>query len=117
MVMLRELRDGPTELVEEGGSSTLHFLDTLLRDAMPTSASAPRLVREGGAAVITESLTRKELQVLRLAAEGLSNEQIGTRMFVAETTIRTHLRNINVKLDTRNRMEAVQLARRSAWIA
>lgn len=115
--MLRELRDGPTELVEEGGSSTLPFLDTLLRNALPSPAAAPPLVRGGEAAVITESLTRKELQVLRLAAEGLSNEQIGTRMFVAETTIRTHLRNINVKLDTRNRMEAVQLARKCGWIA
>jgi LuxR family maltose regulon positive regulatory protein len=50
--------------------------------------------------------------VLRLAAQGLSNDQLAERLFIAETTVRTHLRNINVKLDARNRMEAIAVARR-----
>ncbi len=116
LALLRELRDGPTELLEEGGDMALAFLDGLLRRpeaAVPAMAPA---ARPPDATVVTEALTRKELQVLRLVADGLSNEQIGERMFVAETTIRTHLRNINVKLDTRNRMEAVQVARRAGWL-
>ena len=63
-----------------------------------------------------ELLTRKEIQVVRLAAEGLSNDEIAERLFVAETTVRTHLRNINVKLDARNRMEAIALVRRAGLI-
>jgi LuxR family maltose regulon positive regulatory protein len=63
-------------------------------------------------AVDAEVLTRKEVQVLRLAAQGLSNDQLAERLFIAETTVRTHLRNINVKLDARNRMEAIAVARR-----
>ncbi|MNR15678.1 Transcriptional regulatory protein LiaR [compost metagenome] len=70
-----------------------------------------------GASTPSELLTRKEIQVMRLAAEGLSNDQIAERLFVAETTVRTHLRNINVKLDARNRMEAIAFARRAGLIA
>ena len=50
--------------------------------------------------------------MLRLAAEGLTNDQLAERLFVAETTVRTHLRNINVKLDARSREEAIAIARR-----
>jgi LuxR family transcriptional regulator, maltose regulon positive regulatory protein len=56
------------------------------------------------------------LQVLRLAAEGLTNDQLAERLFVAETTVRTHLRNINVKLDTRGRVEAIAAARKLGLI-
>jgi LuxR family maltose regulon positive regulatory protein len=59
-----------------------------------------------------EVLTRREAQVLQLLATGLSNPAIGERLFVAETTVRSHLRSINVKLDARNRTEAVAIARR-----
>jgi LuxR family maltose regulon positive regulatory protein len=54
--------------------------------------------------------------MLRLAAEGLSNDALAERLFVAETTVRTHLRNINVKLDTRSRVEALAAARRRGLI-
>ncbi|MGB6100195.1 MAG: LuxR C-terminal-related transcriptional regulator [Comamonas sp.] len=115
LALLRELRDGPTELLEESGDAALAFLDRLLRRPQLIPAIGAT-ARQPDATMVNETLTRKELQVLRLVAEGLSNEQIGERMFVAETTIRTHLRNINVKLDTRNRMEAVQVVRRAGWL-
>lgn len=116
LTMLQELRNGPTELLDENGGAPIAFLDRLLRVPAPVALPAGPAV-QAAAPVAVDTLTRKELQVLRLTAEGLSNDQIGERMFVAETTIRTHLRNINVKLDTRNRMEAVQVARRSGWLA
>jgi LuxR family maltose regulon positive regulatory protein len=117
MAMLHELRIGPTELLEEGGDAPLTFLDGLLHTPAKIVPTAMPNALSMDAAMAVEGLTRKELQVLRLTAEGLSNDQIGERMFVAETTVRTHLRNINVKLDSRNRMEAVQVARRLGWLA
>lgn len=63
-----------------------------------------------------ELLTKKETQVLLLLAEGLSNPKIADRLIVAETTVRTHLRNINLKLNARNRTEAVAIARRLGLI-
>jgi LuxR family transcriptional regulator, maltose regulon positive regulatory protein len=60
----------------------------------------------------TETLTRKELEILRLLAEGLSNLAIAGRLFVSETTVRTHLRNINAKFGVHNRTQAIAVARR-----
>lgn len=60
----------------------------------------------------TEALTRKELEILRLLAEGLSNLAIAGRLFVSETTVRTHLRNINAKFGVHNRTQAIAVARK-----
>jgi len=60
----------------------------------------------------TETLTRKELEILRLLAEGLSNLAIAGRLFVSETTVRTHLRNINAKFGVHNRTQAIAVARK-----
>lgn len=63
-------------------------------------------------AILLEPLTRKEIRVLQLLAEGYSNSAMAEKMFVSDSTIRTHLRNINTKLDTHSRTQAVAMARR-----
>ena len=60
----------------------------------------------------TEALTRKELRVLQLLAEGYSNSAMAEKLFVSDSTVRTHLRNINLKLGAHSRTQAVALARR-----
>lgn len=52
-----------------------------------------------------ESLTPTELSVARLAGEGLTNPEIGARMFVSRGTVRTHLSHIFTKLGLKNRAE------------
>lgn len=59
-----------------------------------------------------EPLTQKEVQVLQLLAEGYSNSAMSEKLFVSDSTVRTHLRNINMKLGAQNRTQAVSLARR-----
>jgi LuxR family maltose regulon positive regulatory protein len=59
-----------------------------------------------------ELLTPKEIRVLRLLAEGHANRVIADRMCVSESTVKTHLRNINAKLGAENRTHAVAIARR-----
>jgi len=63
-------------------------------------------------ALLLEPLTRKEVHVLQLLAEGYSNGSMAEKLFVSDSTVRTHLRNINTKLDVHNRMQAVSAARR-----
>jgi DNA-binding NarL/FixJ family response regulator len=55
-------------------------------------------------------LSDRELQVMRLVAEGLNNAQIGTRMYLAEDTIKRHLSRIFQRLEASTRAHAVALA-------
>lgn len=112
--LLRELHKAPDLLPNEGGMDVHGFLERLLPARAPQVAPAAAVAAPG--ALVDGTLTRKEVQVLRLAAEGLSNLEIADRLFVAETTVRSHLRNVNVKLDARNRMEAIAIARRGGLI-
>ena len=63
-----------------------------------------------------EPLTRKEIRVLQLLAEGYSNGAIAEKLFVSDSTVRTHLRNINMKLNAESRTQAVAIARKLGMI-
>ena len=63
-----------------------------------------------------EPLTRKEASILQLVAEGYSNSAMAEKLFVSDSTVRTHLRNINTKLGASSRIQAVALARRFSLI-
>ena len=63
-----------------------------------------------------EPLTLKEMRVLKLLAEGYSNASMAEKLFVSDSTVRTHLRNINTKLGASNRTQAVSIARRMRLI-
>jgi ATP/maltotriose-dependent transcriptional regulator MalT len=74
--------------------------------AASTSASA------GVGAVGNLGLTPRELDVLRLVAEGLSNGQIGGRLFISTKTVSVHVSNILAKLGVASRTEAAAVAHR-----
>lgn len=61
-------------------------------------------------------LTSRELDVLTLLAQGLSNKEIGSRLSVTETTVKSHLRGIFGKLNVLSRTEAVTTANRRGLI-
>jgi LuxR family maltose regulon positive regulatory protein len=56
-------------------------------------------------------LSQRELQVLQLIAQGLSNREIGERLFIALDTVKGHNRKIYGKLGVQNRTQAVNRAR------
>ncbi|MGG7663890.1 response regulator transcription factor [Dyadobacter sp. BHUBP1] len=61
-------------------------------------------------------ISHRELEVLQLVAEGLSNQEIGDRLFVSLNTVKTHSSRIFEKLEVRNRTQAVERARRLGLI-
>lgn len=68
------------------------------------------------AAPIVEALTPRELEVLELVAEGLSNQRIGERLGIAEPTVKSHVSQICAKLGAGNRTDAVRIAVRRGLI-
>jgi two-component system NarL family response regulator len=63
-----------------------------------------------------ESLTGREEQILKLLAEGKSNRGIGQALFITESTVKSHLKSLFVKLDVTSRAEAVALAARRGLV-
>lgn len=97
----------------------------LLKDAPPEElAIAVRTAAAGGSALAPAIATRllerlrapgvglspRELEVLQLVAEGLSNQQISQRLFLSQATVKTHLAHVYAKLDVDSRSAAVASA-------
>ena len=78
---------------------TRRLVDQFTKDR-PQAASTPALDR----------LTARELDVLRLVARGLSNAEIAADLFIGETTVKTHVARILMKLGLRDRVQAVVVA-------
>lgn len=79
---------------------------------LPVAATTPAPAAiPPAAAAASNLLSERELQVLRLLADGHRNKEIAERLFVSETTVKAHLRSINVKLATQSRTHAVAMGR------
>ena len=91
------------EIVAGGGT----YVDPVLGGYLAGAATADRL----------PSLTQRERDVLRLLSDGLSNEEIGKRLFISPETVRTHVRKAMGKLDADTRTQAVATALRQSLIA
>lgn len=74
-------------------------------------------VRPRAAAERPGGLTRRELEILRLAAEGHSNAQLARMLWVTEQTVKFHLSNVYRKLEVSNRTEASRWAQRHGVLA
>jgi DNA-binding NarL/FixJ family response regulator len=90
------------------------------RGAQPDiSKQAPPAARppeRPASATATPPLTERETEVLRLVAEGLTNQQIGDQLFISATTVKTHIQNILYKLDVSDRTQAAVHAVRDGLI-
>lgn len=60
---------------------------------------------------LTEALSERELEILKLVAEGFSNRELATALFITEGTVKNHLTNILSKLNARDRTQAAFKAR------
>ncbi len=98
------LKDAPAE----------KLADSVRRVARGERVIAPELALsawDGG-----NPLTQRQRDVLRLAGEGLSTRDIGTRLHLAEGTVRNYLSEAIGALHAANRIEAFRLARQNGWL-
>jgi len=63
-----------------------------------------------------DELTSREHDVLQLLAQGLSNAEIGTQLYIGETTVKTHVTRVLQKLDVRDRAQAIVVAYRTGLV-
>jgi DNA-binding NarL/FixJ family response regulator len=82
---------------------TRRLLDRFIQRPLPSSNPPPELAE----------LTPRELDVLRLIANGNSNAEIATALFLSEATIKSHVNHLLTKLGLRDRVQAVALAYRT----
>ncbi len=68
------------------------------------------LAKQAQQRVAVPKLTDRELQVLKLVAQGMSNREVADQLFISENTVKNHVRNILEKLHLHSRMEAVVYA-------
>lgn len=74
--------------------------------------SAPENFVCNTAMVARLELSRREMEILGLMAEGCSNQEIASRLFISLSTVKTHNQNIFEKLDVKRRIQAVEKAKR-----
>jgi len=74
-------------------------------------------VRLTGVADYQDDLTPREVSVLKLLAEGMSVREVGSRLFISENTVKTHAKNINVKLGACRRTQAINSAKAMGILA
>lgn len=77
--------------------------------ALPETRAHPFVPDESKRADL--SITRREMEILELIAEGLSNREIAERLFVSENTVKTHSSRILSKLGAKRRTHAVQIGK------
>ena len=97
---IRSVWEGQSRISPSMASKLLNEFNTLAKQA----DEKPRLQ--------APRLTTRELEVLKLVAQGMSNRDVAESLFIAENTVKNHVRNILEKLHLHSRMEAVVYAMR-----
>lgn len=90
-------------------------------DVAPGVASGPQIVKQLHS-VVNERMsgtlpTPQQERVLELAAQGFTNQEIGSRLFISESTVRFHVQKLKAKFEARTKTELIAKAIRTGFIA
>ena len=113
------LRIGAREAGRQQQLRPLLELQQRLPDWLPGDALWPQASEPAEKGLVTASeslLSKRELAVLGLIAQGHSNQQIAEQLYISLHTVKTHARRINVKLGVQRRTQAVARAKAEGWL-
>jgi LuxR family transcriptional regulator, maltose regulon positive regulatory protein len=127
LALIGDMLVGMKDISSVENSSLRSFAEKILRPSGTAVLSAATHANHAGHvshgmpqgkthAAVDNELTVRELDVLMLLAQGHGNQAIAEKLFVSVTTVKTHLRNINLKLGAHTRTEAISLARKLSII-
>jgi DNA-binding NarL/FixJ family response regulator len=92
------------------------LLDSIRKVHAGETCIPPALGAKLASRMSGEALTDREVDVLKLLARGRSNKEIGTDLFISETTVKSHMRSIFSKLNVMSRTEAIAAANKRGLI-
>jgi DNA-binding NarL/FixJ family response regulator len=124
VLTLNSAKDYLLTVMKSGASAYVEKSAPLaeLISAIEHSATAPlSFSAQGISGVISKdlqanSLTQREAQVLQKLADGLSAADIGLELFITQATVKTHLASIYRKLESKNRIQAIIVARKNGLL-
>jgi len=91
-------------------SSQEEILDAIRRVNLGETYLPARIVQKIAAGLRNPELSPREIEVLQCVATGKSNKEIGVQLFIAEGTVKTHMKNVLEKLDVAGRTAAIKEA-------
>lgn len=97
---------------QTGGPLTVHLFRDVTATKELLGLVQERLARPGTAEPTTDVLTRREAEILRMIATGVSTKAAADKLHVSPATVRNHVQNILGKLGAHSRLEAVAIATR-----
>jgi LuxR family maltose regulon positive regulatory protein len=114
VTLLKQLREHQADAPAKEDSIPA-YIDRLLAEAGEQGRGAASGSPADSAAIVA-TLTDRERNLLRFVSAGLSNRDLADRLSVSTNTVKWHLRNIFEKLQIKNRVQAIALARRFGLI-
>jgi len=103
-------------LKDVGSSDLLQSIRELTQGGSPMDTRATRMLihwmQNGSGTEMQDRFTLREIEILRLIAEGLTNREVGEQLCLSENTVKTYLQELYQKLDAHSRIEAVMQATR-----
>ena len=99
-----------------GVALTRKFQKKAAPDLEPTQQVSPAF-SSNEKSILAFNISQRELEVLQLMADGLSNQQIADALFISLNTVKTHTSNVFSKLDVQRRTQAIQKAKALELIA
>jgi len=100
------------ELMKQKSIKTSKSLDSISKKYLNSLLQAFDSEKNRGGFDTEEDLSNRELEILKLIAEELTNQEIADKLFISLNTVKTHVKNILMKLEAANRSKAVEKAKK-----